>query len=147
MKASLCGGIILQRMSKGRVPQWLWQTLSQCFSSSGIIGESKIASDYMLQQADRLLNLELRDHIRQNCSNCIKALVSLTNIVQTHVIQENLLNDKNCNLNKKRDYCFRKFTASFHNSKAERYNLSRQEEVDYFAIVILNQCSYNSKTG
>lgn len=65
-----------------------------------IIREAKIAPNDMLQQTNRLCLNKLANHIAQNSSYSIKTFISGTDIGQPHFIQQNLLNDKNSNLNK-----------------------------------------------
>ena len=78
----------------------------------------------MLQKPCSLLFNKLRNHVAQYRSYCIKPLVCCANVVQPMIIEKNLLDDEDGD-------CFAKLRSSLHYAKAQRYDLSREEEVDY----------------
>lgn len=51
-------------------------------------------SHNMLQQSRSLLFYQLTDHIAKNCPDSVEPLIGSTDIVQTVVIQQNLLNNE-----------------------------------------------------
>lgn len=61
----------------------------------------------MLEQSYSLLLDELIDHIAQHCSHGIEALVCLAYILQSEIIEQNLLNDENGN-------CLAEFATRLH---------------------------------
>lgn len=86
----------------------------------------------MLQEPHSLLVNELSDHITENGANSVESLVGLADILQSHVIKQDLLNDEDSN-------GLAKLRSSLHDTEAERNDLSGQEEVDDFCRVILDQ--------
>ena len=50
----------------------------------------------MLEQAHRLSLHQLIDHVAENSADGVKALVSVANVRQACLIQEDLLNDEDC---------------------------------------------------
>jgi hypothetical protein len=81
------------------------------------------ASHDMLKEAHSLLLNELVNHVAQNCSNSVKSLVSLTDVLQTEVVEQDLLNDKDGD-------CLAELATRFHDAQAERNNLCGKKEVD-----------------
>lgn len=57
----------------------------------------KKAANHMLEQANSLLFDQLVDHVAEDCSNSIEALIRLANICETDIIQEDFLYDENGN--------------------------------------------------
>lgn len=51
----------------------------------------------MLQQSRSLLFHELADHVAENSPDSIESLICGTDIVQTVIIQQNLLNNEDSN--------------------------------------------------
>lgn len=51
----------------------------------------------MLQKANRLLVDQLSNHITQHRANGVEALVRLANVLQTHVVKQDLLDDEDSN--------------------------------------------------
>lgn len=51
----------------------------------------------MLKESDCLLIHKLGDHVRQHRADRVEALVSLANVLQAHVVEEDLLNDEDGN--------------------------------------------------
>lgn len=54
----------------------------------------KEASHDVLEKSNRLLLHELVDHVAENCANCVEALVCLTDVRKTDVIEQDLLDDE-----------------------------------------------------
>ena len=74
-----------------------------------IITHSEITPYNMLQQPRCLSLCQRRDHIRQDGTNSIEPLVRLTNVLQSQIVEQDFLNDKD-------GYCFRQFGTCFHDS-------------------------------
>jgi hypothetical protein len=92
----------------------------------------------MLQQPHSLLIHQLRHHIRQHRTNGIEAFVSLANILQTHIVEQNLLHNKDGD-------CLAELRTRLHDTEAEGYYLSREEEVNYFGAVVLDEGANDSE--
>ena len=48
----------------------------------------------MLQQPNRLLLYQLGDHVTKHGADRIKALICLADVRQSHIVEQNLLDDK-----------------------------------------------------
>lgn len=94
----------------------------------------------MLEQASSLGLDELSNHIAEDRANGIESLVGGTDVVETIVIKENLLHNKDGN-------SLAKFRASLHDSEAEGNDLGCEQEVDNFGGVIFHQSPDDAKTG
>ena len=70
----------------------------------------------MFQEPDSLTLLKLNYHITQHSAHSIEPLVRLADVVEAHVVQQDLLDDEYC-------YCFREFRTCFHDAQAEGYDL------------------------
>ena len=51
----------------------------------------------MLKKSHRLLVDQLSDHVAENCANSVETLVSLTNVLQAHIVKQDLLDDEDSN--------------------------------------------------
>ena len=100
----------------------------------------KKAAYNVFQQPRRLLFNELRNHIAEHCTNCVETLVCSANVIQSMIIQEDLLNDEDSD-------SLAKFRARLHNSKTEGNNLRCEEEVNDIRRIILHEGSDNAKRG
>lgn len=65
----------------------------------------------MLQKAHRLLVDQLSNHVAQHRSDGIEALVSLANVLQAHVVKQDLLDDEDGN-------CLAELRTSLHDTEA-----------------------------
>lgn len=81
------------------------------------------ATHDVLEESCRLLFDKLRDHVAQYRSNSIESLIGSANIIQPMIIKKDLLHN---------EYSHRlaKLRARLHDSKAERDDFGREEEVD-----------------
>lgn len=84
-----------------------------------------------------LLN-QLSNHIAEDRTDCVETLIGRTDVVETIVVEQNLLNNEN------RDR-LAELAARLHNTQAQRDDLRRKEEVDNFARVVLHQCANNTQ--
>lgn len=94
----------------------------------------------MLQKPNRLLVDQLSDHVAEDGANGVETLVCLADILQTHVVKQNLLNDENGD-------GFAELGASLHNTKAERDDLCGEKEVDDLRGVVLDKSANDAKRG
>ena len=85
----------------------------------------------MLQQPHSLLVHELSNHITQNGPYRVKPFVCLANILQAHIIQQDLLHDED------RD-CLAEFAAGLHDTEAEGDDFGGEEEVYHFGAVVFD---------
>ncbi len=92
----------------------------------------------MLQKSCSLLLNKLVNHVAENSSDRIEALVSRTNVVQAVVVEQDLLDDKDGN-------GLAQLRASLHDAQAKWDDLSGEEEVDHIRAVVLDQGSDNTQ--
>jgi len=123
-------GVVFKRVGK---------TCAEGFPCSWIVGESKVAPDNVLEQSDSLSLYQLGDHVGQNGPDSVETLVRVTDISQTGLVEQDLLDNEDC-------HSFRKLRSSFHNPEAKRDDFSGEQEVDYGGVVILlDESAYNPK--
>jgi hypothetical protein len=65
----------------------------------------------MLKKSHRLLVNQLSDHVAKNRANGVETLVSLTNVLQAHVVKQYLLDDEDGD-------SFAELRASLHDTEA-----------------------------
>lgn len=94
----------------------------------------------MLQQPYGLLIHQLRYHVTQNSSYSVKPLVRLTNILQTHVVQQDLLHDEDGNR-------FAKLGAGFHDAQAEWDDFGCEQKVDDFGTIVFDKRADHTEGG
>lgn len=94
----------------------------------------------MLQQPDSLLIHKLRDHIAQHRPDRIKPLVRLANVLQAHIVQQNLLHDEDGD-------GFAQLAAGLHDAQAQRDDLGREQEVDDVRGVVFDQRADHAEGG
>jgi hypothetical protein len=98
----------------------------------------KKATNDMLEQADSLLLNKLIHHVAKHSADSIEALISLADVCKACIIEQDLLNDKDCN-------SLAEFGASLHDAQAQRYDLGGKKEVDDLRGVVLDQCADHTK--
>lgn len=98
------------------------------------------APDDVLQESDRLLVDQLSDHVAKDGANSVETLVSLTDVLKTHVVEQDLLNDENGD-------GFAKLGTSLHNAKTERDDLGGEKEVDDLRGIVLDKSADDTKRG
>jgi len=91
----------------------------------------KTAHD-VLQQPHRLLIHKLRNHIREHRAHSVEALVRLADILQAHIIQQDLLHDKD-------GHRLAQLGTGLHDTQAQRDDLGGEQEVDDLRAVVLDQ--------
>jgi hypothetical protein len=94
----------------------------------------------MLKKSHRLLVDQLGYHIAEDCADSVETLISLTDVLQAHVVKQNLLDNEDGN-------SFAELRASLHDTEAKRDDLRGEEEVDDLGRVILNQSTNDTERG
>lgn len=135
-QTSLCDVVVLEQLTECGIPQRSRQASPQCLPRPWVVAQPQVTPDYVLQQPYRLTFDNLRDHVAQHGSHCIEPFVGLADVSQPHVVQQDLLDDKDGD-------CFGKFGTGFHDSKAKRDDLGGEKEGDHIRIVILLDQSTN----
>jgi hypothetical protein len=100
----------------------------------------KEAPNYMLKEAHGLLLDKRSDHIREHSSDSVEALIGLADVSQSHIVEEDLLNDKDGN-------SLGELRSRLHDSQTERDDFGGKQEVDDFAGVILNKRADDTEGG
>jgi len=98
------------------------------------------ASNDMLEQPNRLLLHQLGNHVAEHSSYRIEPLVSLTDVGEPHIIQQDLLNDED-------GHRLGKFGAGLHDAEAQWDDLGGQQEIDDIGGIIFDQCTDNAERG
>lgn len=80
----------------------------------------------------------MSNHVAQDGSHGVKSLVRGTDVVESIVIEQDLLHDEN-------GHSLAKLRASLHDAEAQRYYLCGKEEVDDVGGVILDQGANDAK--
>lgn len=86
----------------------------------------------MLEQSDSLLLDELINHVAQHGADGVEALISLADVLQAQIVEQNLLDDENGD-------GLAEFAARLHDAQAEWDDFCCQQEVDDFTAVVLDQ--------
>ena len=94
----------------------------------------------MLEKSCSLLLNQLRDHVAENCPDCIESFVRGAYIIQTMIIKEDFLHNEDCD-------SLAQLRASLHDAKAQGDDLSRKEEIDNIRGIVLDQGSNHSQRG
>lgn len=118
----------------------------------------------MLEQTDRKSIDKLVNHVTENSSNSIEALIGLADVCQAHVVQENTLNNEDSNLEGEekgvrsklirnyivlqfhviwsmcriaKTYCLGQLASGLHDAETEGNDLGGEQESDDFSVVVL----------
>jgi len=92
----------------------------------------------MLQKAHSLLLDQLGDHVAEYRPNGIEALVGMTDVSKSRVIEEYLLYDEYCD-------GLTELRPGFHDSQAQGDDFRCQQEVDNLSGVILDQSANDTQ--
>lgn len=98
------------------------------------------APNNMLQQSHGLLVHQLRDHITQHSTHSVESLVRLANILKSHIVKQDLLDNKDCDR-------LAELGTRFHDTETERDDLGGKEEVDDVRGVIFDQRADHAQRG
>ena len=102
--------------------------------------EPQEASHNMLEKPNGLLIHKLGNHIAKDGADRIETLVSLADVLKTHVVKQNLLDDEDSN-------SLAEFRTSLHDAQAKRNDLSGEKEVNNLRRVILDKSTNHAKGG
>lgn len=94
----------------------------------------------MLKQSHRLLVHELRNHITQHRANGIESLVRLADVLQPHVIEQDLLYDEDGD-------CLAQLRPGLHDTETEGDDFGGEQEVDDFGAVVLDESADHTEGG
>lgn len=94
--------------------------------------------DHMLEQAHGLLVDELGDHVGKHSADSVEAFVRLADVLQTHVVQENLLYNEDGD-------GLAELGTGLHDTEAQRDDLSGEEEVDDLGAVVLDESANDTE--
>lgn len=86
----------------------------------------------MLEQSYGLLFHQLLDHVAENGSDGVEPLISLADVIETHIVHQDLLNNEN-------GHCLAQLRPSLHDAQTERNDLSSEQEVDDLGRIVLHQ--------
>lgn len=89
------------------------------------------AAHNVLEQSCGLLLNELGYHVAEDSSNSVKSLVGGTDVVETVVIQQNLLDDEDGN-------SLAELRTGLHDTQTERNDLGGQKKVDDVGGIVLD---------
>ena len=84
----------------------------------------------MLEQSHCLTFDKLIHHVTQHRPDCVEPLVSLADVCEAEIVEQNLLDDED-------GHRFGELRAGLHNPETEGADLGREEEVDDVRVVIL----------
>lgn len=94
----------------------------------------------MLEKTNGLLLHKLVDHVAEHCAHCIEALVCLTDVCKTNVVEQDLLHNEDSN-------SLTKLRTCLHNTKAKRDDLGCEEEVYHLGGVVLDERTDDTQGG
>ena len=94
----------------------------------------------MFQQPIRPLIHQILYHIAQHAAHGVESLVSLADVVQAHVVEQDLLDDEDGDR-------LAELGAGLHDAEAERDDLGGEEEVDHVGGVVLNESADHAERG
>ena len=98
--------------------------------SPRIIAQSQVTPHDVFQQPDSLSLHQLVHHIAQHCPHGVEPFIRMTDIRQTRLIQQYLLNDED------RDG-LGKLRTGLHDPQAKWDYLRREQEVNYGRVIVL----------
>jgi hypothetical protein len=98
------------------------------------------APNNVLEEPHSLLFNQLVHHIAQNGAHGVEALISLADIAQPDVIQQNLLDDEDSN-------SLAELRSSLHDAETEGDDFGGEKEVDDLGGVILHQGADHAERG
>ena len=94
----------------------------------------------MLEKADSLLLHKLVHHVTENRANGIESLVSLADVGEANVIQEDLLDNEDGNR-------LAQLRSGLHDTEAERDDFGGEKKIDDLGGVIFDQGTNDTERG
>ena len=108
------------------------ETLAERLACPGVVRESQVAADHVLQQPLARLLAELDDHLAQDHRDMGEPVVGLTDVIQTSLVQQDLLQDEG-------GHSLAQLGAALHDPQTQRDDLRGQQEVDHLLLVGLHE--------
>jgi hypothetical protein len=109
----------LEKRGKRIVAKGLWETCPEGLAGPRVVAQAKITTDDVFEQADCRSLDELIHHVAKDGADSKEALISVTDIGEPGLVEEDLLHDED------RDG-LGEFRAGFHDAQAERDDLGRE---------------------
>lgn len=120
----------LEKCGERVVAEGFWETCPERLARPRVVAQPEVATDDVFEESDRLGFDELVDHVAEDGTDGEKAFVSVTDIGEPGLVEEDLLHDED------RDG-LREFRAGFHDAEAEGDDLCRKEKVDHRVVIVL----------
>jgi hypothetical protein len=86
----------------------------------------------VLKETSSLRLDQLCHHVTEDSSDGVESLVCCTNVVETVVVEEDLLHNEDGD-------CLAKLGASLHDAQAQRDDFRREQEVDDLGRIVLDE--------
>lgn len=156
-QATLSGGVVAQNRREGGVAKGLRQALAEGLAGTSIVAKSVLvvsteayqssrqaanipqeAPNNMFEEPSRLLLYQLSNHVAEDGTHSIEALISGTDIVKTVVIKQDLLDDEDGNR-------LAELRPGLHDPQAEGNDLGRKEKVDDLGGIVLDKRTDDSQ--
>ena len=102
----------LEKCGESVVAEGLWETCPERLAPPRVVAQPEVATDDVFEESDRLGLDELVDHVAGDGADGEKAFVSVTDVGETGLVEEDLLHDEDCDR-------LGKFRAGFHDAEAE----------------------------
>ena len=132
--------IVFETGDELRIGQRRRKALDEQLLRSIVIRESQVAANDVLEQSRRWLFVEDAHHLRQAIGYGHEPLRRCTDVVQTDIIEQNLLQDEGGDR-------LGQLRSRLHRPKAQRNELGRQQKVNHMRIIDLDERSHDSQTG
>ena len=116
------------------------ETLAERLACPGVVRESQVAADHVLQQSLARLLAQLDDHLAQDHRHVGEPVVGLTDVIQSSLVQQDLLQDEG-------GHSLAQLRAALHDPQTERDDLRGEEEVDHLLLVRLHEGSDDPEGG
>jgi len=139
-ETAFCDHVALKKRGKCVIAEGLWEACPKRLARPRVVTQSKIATNDMFEESDRLGFDELVDHVAEDRADGEEAFVGVTNIGEPGLVEEDLLDDEDRNR-------FGEFRAGFHDAETEWDDLGGEEEVYYRIVVVLLDESTDDTEG
>ena len=94
----------------------------------------------MFQEPARRFFGQRDDHFAQDHGDVGKPVISLANIIQSCLVEQDFLQNKS-------SHCLGKLGSRLHDSETKRYYFGGEQKIDDFLFVCLYQSPDDSQTG
>jgi hypothetical protein len=86
----------LEKCGECVVAERLWEACTERLPGSRVVTQSKIATNDMFEESDRLRLDELIDHVAKDGTDGEKALIGVTDVREPGLVEKDLLYDEDC---------------------------------------------------